>query len=108
MKNPINKTEVPKSKALRIFEYALLVFYLGVIILRVIYTEGPTMQMSAVSIANNDSLYGLYVSSGLFFSFIIWLVWNQCERKFSYRTTGIGLGLLIFGIAAIILNPPSL
>ena len=102
MKKEPKKTEPTKSKALTIFEYALFVFYLGVIILRVIYTEGPAMQTTAMSVASSDNLNSLYISTGLFFSFVIWLVWNFCEKKFSYRSTGIGLGLFMFSIAAVI------
>jgi O-antigen ligase len=102
MKKEQNNPDKNKSMALATFEYALLVFYLGVIILRVIYTEGPTMQMSNVSISISDSLYSLYVSAGLFFSFLIWLVWSFAGRKFSYRITGIEIGLFVFGIAAVI------
>ncbi len=102
MKNEPNKTEPTKSKALAIFEYVLLIFYLGVIILRVIYTEGPTMQTNAVSVTSSDILYSLYVSTALLFSFILWLVFSFSRRRFSYRATGIELGLCIFAIAAVI------
>jgi O-antigen ligase/tetratricopeptide (TPR) repeat protein len=102
MKNAPNKQDRDKSKALVIFEYALLVFYLGVIILRVIYTEGPTMQTSNISITVSDSLYSLYISTALFFSFILWAVWKLSSRKYFYRSTGIEIGLAIFTIAAVI------
>ena len=60
------------------------------------------MQTSSISVMASDSLYSLYVSGCLFASFIVWLVWSFCGRKFSYRTTGIGIGLCIFCVAAVI------
>ncbi|MBN1973440.1 MAG: O-antigen ligase family protein [Sedimentisphaerales bacterium] len=102
MKNTSINQDAIKSKALTIFEYVLLVFCLCILILRVIYTEGPTMQTSSISVMASDSLYSLYVSGCLFASFIVWLVWSFCGRKFSYRTTGIGIGLCIFCVAAVI------
>jgi tetratricopeptide (TPR) repeat protein len=102
MKNETNNPDITKSKALLIYENALLIFYLGVIILRVIYTESPTMQTNAITAASGDSLYNLYVSAGLLFSFIVWFVWSLFEKKFLFRITGIEIGLIIFAIAAVI------
>ena len=70
-KIPSNK-EIEESKSLKSLEYALLVFCLGIIILRAIYTEGPTMRSTTISVTANDSLYSLYVSASLFFAFILW------------------------------------
>lgn len=102
MKNVTNNLDTPRSKPLVIFEYALLIFYLGIIILRVLYNEGPTMQTSSVALMASDSLYSMYVSGALLLSFIIWLVWNLFDKKFIYRTTGIGIGLFIFALAAVV------
>ena len=102
MKKVPIKEHRDKSKSLVIFEYALLVFYLGIIMLRVIYTEGPTMQTSNISITASDSLYSLYVSAALFFSFILWLAWSRAGREFVYRPTGIEIGLVIFTVAAVV------
>jgi hypothetical protein len=102
MKNETNNPDITKSKALLVYENALLIFYLGVIILRVIYTESPTMQTNAITAASGDSLYNIYVSAGLLFSFIVWFVWSHFEKKFLFRITGIELGLIIFAIAGVI------
>ncbi len=102
MKNVTNNLDAPRTKPLVVFEYALLIFHLGIIILRVLYNEGPTMQTSSVTLMASDSAYSLYVSSVLLFSFIIWLVWNLFEKKFIYRTTGMGIGLFIFAAAGVI------
>ena len=102
MKKVKDKQDYTKSKALAVFEYALLFFYIGIMILRVLYTEAPTMQTSSITLMANDSLYSLYVSGALLLSFLIWLVWNLCGKKFSYRITGIEIGLLVFGAAAVI------
>ncbi len=102
MKNTTNNQDTEKSKALIIYEHALLIFYVAIIIIRVLYTEGPTMQTSAVPVTSNDSLYNLYVSASLFFSFLLWLVWSLCSRRFSFRSTGIEIGLCIFSVSAVI------
>ncbi len=102
MKNLTNNLNEQRSKSLVVFEYALLIFYHGIIILRVLYNEGPTMQTSSVTLMANDSAYSLYVSGALLLSFFIWLVWNLFDKKFIYRTTGIGIGLFIFTAAGVI------
>ena len=102
MKKITNNQEINKSKALVTFEYVLLIYYLGMIILRTLYTEGPATQTSSVPVLLNDSLYSLYVSSALLFPLIIWLVWSICGKQFSYRVTGLEIGLLIFCAAAIV------
>jgi len=102
MKNPRNNQNITKSKSLKAVEYVLLVFYLCAIVLRTIFTEGPTVQASTFSMNMSDSLYSMYISFGLFLSFVLWFVWNLCSRRFSYRFTGIEIGLFIFFIASII------
>jgi len=114
IKPTINSTE-SKNKALVWLEYILLVLCVCVIVLRTTFTEGPTVQSSAVPSSITDSLYDLpiwravlissfsmFVSTALIFSFIIWIVMNLCSRKFSYRLSGIETGLLLFCIAAVI------
>ncbi|MFB0524640.1 MAG: O-antigen ligase family protein, partial [Phycisphaerae bacterium] len=44
----------------------------------------------------------LTISAVLIFCFIFWLVGRSCSNKFTYRFTGIELGLCLFGIAAIV------
>ena len=91
-----------KSKGLVYLEYFLLGLCLCVIALRCSYTEGPPMQ-STTSAANlNDGVYSLSVSAVLIFSFILWIVAKFWDNRFSYRVTGIEIGLGIFCVAAIV------
>jgi len=102
MTKPQTNTGTPKSKALASLEYALLAFYLCVIALRTIFTEGPGTQ--SMSMPNNlgDTLYSLSVSACLLFSFVLWIILNICGKRLSYRPTGIEIGLCLFFIAAVI------
>lgn len=42
------------------------------------------------------------MSGLLIFSFVLWLAWNLRRPKFTYRVTGIEIGLLLFCIASVI------
>jgi O-antigen ligase len=44
----------------------------------------------------------MFVSTALIFSFAAWIVLSLCDRKFSYRLSGIETGLLFFSVAAVI------
>ena len=114
IKPPINSS-VSKSKALVCLEYVLLAFCLCVIALRTTCTESPTVQTTTLSFSITDSMYGLpiwkttlissfsmFVSTALIFSFVVWLVLSLCGRKFSYRVSGIEIGLGLFCVAAIV------
>jgi O-antigen ligase len=100
-KTPISSSN-PKSKALVCLEYALLVLCLAVLALRTIFTEGPAVQSTTLPANISDSLYSLSVSVCLLGIFLLWLVWNICSKKILYRPTGIGIGLVLFCIAAVI------
>ncbi len=102
MTKPPNNPSISKSKALICLEYALLALYLCVIALRTIYTEGPAMRSMTMPTNLGDNLYSLSISACLFFSFLLWIVWNICSRRLLYRPTGIELGLCLFFIAAVI------
>jgi len=114
IKPPINSS-ISKSKALVCLEYILLAFCLCVIALRTTFTESPTVQTANLPSSITESMYGLpiwravlissfsmYVSAALIFSFLLWLVLSLCGRKFSYRLSGIEIGLGLFCIAAIV------
>jgi tetratricopeptide (TPR) repeat protein len=114
IKPPIN-SKLSKSKALVCLEYILLAFCLCVIALRTTFTESPTVQTANLPSSITDSMYGLpiwravlissfsmFVSAALIFSFIIWFVLSLCSRKFSYRLSGIEIGLGLFCIAAVV------
>lgn len=90
-----------KSKGLVYLEYVLLGLCLCSIALRTTFTEGPTMQSTSVASNATDSLYSLSVSTVLIFSFALWVVWSVCSGRFSYRPTGVEIGLGILCIAAV-------
>jgi len=100
-KTPVNSSN-SKSKSLICLEYALLILCLGVLALRTIFTEGPSMQSSTLPANIGDSLYSLSVSACLLGIFLLWLVWNICGKKILYRPAGIEIGLVLFFIAAVI------
>ncbi len=115
MIKPPTNSNLSKSKALVCLEYILLAFCLCVIALRTTFTESPTVQATTLSSSLTDSMYGLpiwravlissfsmFVSAALIFSFILWLVLSLCGRNFSYRLSGIEIGLGLFCAAAVI------
>jgi len=115
MIKPPTNSNLSKSKALVCLEYIILAFCLCVIALRTTFTESPTVQAANLPSSLTDSMYGLpiwravlissfsmYVSAALIFSFILWLVLSLCSRKFSYRLSGIEIGLGLFCAAAVI------
>ncbi len=115
MIKPRINSNLSKSKALVCLEYILLVFCLCVIALRTMFTESPTVQAANLPSSITDSMYGLpiwravlissfsmFVSAALIFSFFLWLVLSLCGKKFSYRLSGIEIGLGLFCVAAIV------
>ena len=115
MIKPPTNSNLSKSKALVCLEYIILAFCLCVIALRTTFTESPTVQAANLPSSLTDSMYGLpiwravlissfsmFVSAALIFSFILWLVLSLCSRKFSYRLSGIEIGLGLFCAAALI------
>ncbi len=115
MIKPPTNSNLSKSKPLVCLEYIILAICLCVIALRTTFTESPTVQAITLSSSLTDSMYGLpiwravlissfsmFVSAALIFSFILWLVLSLCGRKFSYRLSGIEIGLGLFCAAAVI------
>ncbi|MCX5636706.1 MAG: O-antigen ligase family protein, partial [Planctomycetota bacterium] len=100
-KPPTNLTS-SKNKAIVLLEYILLAVCLCVIALRATFTEGPTMRPSTVADNLDDSLYSLSVSAVLIFAFVLWLILSFCSKKFSYRLTGIEVGLGLLCAAAVV------
>jgi O-antigen ligase len=98
---PINST-FPKSRAFVLLEYVLLALCLCVIALRATFTEGPTMRPSTTPDNLGDNLYSLSVSAVLIFAFVLYLLLSFCSKKFSYRLTGIEVGLGLFCAAAVV------
>ncbi|HDZ69358.1 MAG TPA: O-antigen ligase domain-containing protein, partial [Phycisphaerales bacterium] len=91
-----------KSNGQVIFEYILLAICLCVIALRTTLTETPTTQSTILPANMNDNVYSLILSAVLIFSFVVWLVWSFCSKRFLYRFTGIEIGLCLFIVAAVI------
>ncbi|UCF15567.1 MAG: O-antigen ligase family protein, partial [Phycisphaerales bacterium] len=100
-KQPTNPV-TPKSKKPAYLEYVLLGLCLCVIALRCTYTEGPPMQATTLAANLSDNVYSLSVSAVLLLSFIVWIVYGFWSARFSYRITGIEIGLGIFCVAAVI------
>jgi tetratricopeptide (TPR) repeat protein len=95
-------SSMSKSRALVYLEYALLGLCLCVIALRVTFTEGPPMKSTTLAVNLGDSVYSLSVSAVLIFSFVLWVAWSFCSNGFSYRPTGMEIGLGIFCAAAVV------
>jgi O-antigen ligase len=98
---PTNST-ILKGKAQVLFEYVLLALCLCVIALRATFTEGPTMQSSALAENIGDSLYSLSVSAVLILACALWIIWGLWSKRFSFRPTSIEIGLGIFCAAAVV------
>jgi len=94
-------SDLSKSRSLALLEYILLALCVCVIALRATFTEGPPMQSATVTVNLSDTVYSLSISAVLIFSFVLWLVWSFCSNRFSYRITGIEMGLCLFCIAAV-------
>jgi len=102
MKKAAINSNTAKSKSLVVLEYILLAVCLSVIALRTTLTESPTAQSPTLPTHVGDIIYSLSVSGVLIFSLALWLIWNGCCKKFSYRVTGMEIGLALFCVAAII------
>lgn len=97
------KAAMATDRPLRILEAVLLALCLGILALRVTYTEAPTAQMASTLPANlSDTLYSLTVSSLLIFAFILWLAVRLYRGRLAYRFTGMEFGLVLFVLAAAI------
>ncbi|MBN2180783.1 MAG: O-antigen ligase family protein [Sedimentisphaerales bacterium] len=102
MAKKITNSEISKSKALLVLEYALLVMCLSVIALRTTFTEGPVMQSAATPMNLWDNFYSLSISGCLIGIFLLWMLWNIFGKNFFYRPTGLEIGLCLFCIAAAV------
>ncbi|MHC4543673.1 MAG: O-antigen ligase family protein [Planctomycetota bacterium] len=66
------------------------------------FTESPGSQSVNLPANLNDTVYSLLMSTVLIISLVVWFVTGFFSKRFSYRLTGIEIGLLIFSVAAII------
>ncbi|MHC4315870.1 MAG: O-antigen ligase family protein [Planctomycetota bacterium] len=85
-----------------VLEYVLLALCLCVIALRTMFTESPGSQSANLPANLNDTVYSLLISTVLIISFVVWFITGFLSKRFSYRLTGIEIGLFIFSVAAII------
>jgi len=102
MKNDRVETTDSKPRGLRILEAGLFCLILALLALRATYTEGPSAISAPLPSTINDTVYTLCVSAVLFFSFLLWLIFAVCSRRFTYRRTGIEIPLLLFIAAAVL------
>ncbi|MHC4693437.1 MAG: O-antigen ligase family protein, partial [Planctomycetota bacterium] len=91
-----------KSKGRVVLENVLLALCLCVIALRTMFTESPVSQTTSLPANLNDVVYSLLISTVLIISFVVWFVTGFFSKRFSYRLTGIEIGLFVFSVAAII------
>jgi len=91
-----------RSKGQVVLEYVLLALCLCVIALRAMFTESPGAQSANLPASLNDTVYSLLMSAVLIISFVVWFITGFFRKRFSYRLTGIEIGLFIFGVAAIV------
>jgi hypothetical protein len=66
------------------------------------FTESPGSQSVNLLANLNDTVYSLLMSTVLIISFVVWFITGFFSKRFSYRLTGLEIGLLIFSAAAII------
>jgi O-antigen ligase/tetratricopeptide (TPR) repeat protein len=83
-------------------EYILLAVCLCVIALRATYTEGLPAQSATQTAGLTDTIYSLSASALLILSVLVWFVWSLFSKKFSYRFTGLEIGIALFAAAAVI------
>ncbi len=80
----------------------LLGLFLCILALRVTYTESPTSQVLTMPGSLADTVYSLTLSGLLIFAFVLWLLWGIFTGRLVYRFTGIEIGLVLFGVAAVL------
>jgi len=80
----------------------LLALCLGILALRVTYTEAPTAQTILMASSLTDTIYSLTLSGLLIFTFVGWLLWRFVSGQWTYRITGMEIGLALFLMAAIL------
>jgi len=79
----------------------LLALCLGILALRVTYTESPTAQTIILASSLTDTIYSLTLSGLLIFASVGWLLWRSVSGRRTYRT-GIEIGLVLFLAAAVL------
>ncbi|NIP27951.1 MAG: hypothetical protein GWN67_25895, partial [Phycisphaerae bacterium] len=85
-----------------VLEHVLLALCLCVIAIRTMFTESPGSQSAKMPANLNDTVYSLLISTVLIISFVVWFITGFFSKRFSYRLTGMEIGLFVFSVAAII------
>jgi hypothetical protein len=96
------KAKTHKKSPLSVLDFVLLAAVLGILALRVTYTEAPTAQTLTLSTAVTDTLYTITISGVLLFLPLCWLLWRTSTGHLRYRPTGLEVGLAVFCLAAIL------
>ncbi len=102
MTRPQTNSSVSKNKALVYLEYILFGICLCVIALRTTFTEGLSAQSADQPANLTSTVYSLSISTILIFSFVLWFLCSFFSSRFSYRFTGIEIGLALFCVSAAI------
>ena len=102
MTKPQTNSSVSKNKVLVYLEYILFAFCLCIIALRTTFTEGLSAQSASQPTNLTSSMYSLSISAVLIFSFVLWLLCSFFSPRFSYRLTGIEIGLVLFCASAAV------
>lgn len=79
----------------------LLGLCLCVLGLRCVVTESPVATTSAGSLNTYDLAYSLVLSFVLIAAAALWLIRTMCRRQMGYQATGLGIGAVLLGIAAV-------
>jgi len=95
-------SSVSKNKVLVYLEYILFGIYLCVIALRTTFTEGLSAQSAGQPTDLTSTVYSLLISAVLIFSFVLWFLCSFFSSRFSYRFTGIEIGLAFFCASAVV------
>ncbi|MEN6429044.1 MAG: O-antigen ligase family protein [Phycisphaerales bacterium] len=79
-----------------------LLLILCILALRVTYTEAPTAQTMTLTGSLVDTIYSLSLSGLLIFAFVGWFLCRFIAGRWTYRVTGMEIGLLLFIVAAVV------
>lgn len=91
-----------KDKAGAVFNTALLGLCLCVIAVRLFLIEGPNVQQISRSVNLVGVSGGIVISALLIFAFLSRLISELWRKEFSYRFTGMEIGVCLFVAAAVI------
>ncbi len=102
MVRTLTKANLTSGASRRVLGHVLFGLCLGILALRVTYTESPMAQTSGLAGSLADTVYSLTISGLLIFALVLWLTWGICTSRLSYRITGIEIGLALFLVACVV------